>query len=60
MAAENPFTQIELDRWYNDACKWLMLRHQIYDTRLKNLMERFVQQQIKDRTGNCILEIALR
>lgn len=36
-------------RWYNDACKWLRLKHQIYDTRLKNLMERFVQQ-IKDRT----------
>jgi putative transposase len=36
-------------RWYNDACKWLRLKHQIYDTGLKNLMERFVQQ-IKDRT----------
>jgi len=35
-------------RWYNDACKWLRLKHQIYDTGLKNLMERFVQQ-IKDR-----------
>jgi hypothetical protein len=31
MAAENPFTQMELDRWYNDACKWLRLKHQIYD-----------------------------
>jgi putative transposase len=36
-------------RWYNDVCKWLRLKHQIYDTGLKNLMERFVQQ-IKDRT----------
>ena len=36
-------------RWYNDACKWLRLKHHVYDTRLKNLMERFVQQ-IKDRT----------
>jgi putative transposase len=36
-------------RWYNDACKWLRLKHQIYDSELKNLMERFVQQ-IKDRT----------
>lgn len=27
-------------RWYNDACKWLRLKHQIYDTGLKNLMKR--------------------
>ena len=36
-------------RWYNDAWKWLRLKHHVYDTRLKNLMERFVQQ-IKNRT----------
>jgi putative transposase len=36
-------------RWYNDACKWLRLTHQVYDSKLKNLMERFVQR-IKDRT----------
>ena len=36
-------------RWYDDACKWLRLKHHVYDTGLKNLMERFVQQ-IKDRT----------
>ena len=36
-------------RWYNDVCKWLRLNHQVYDSELKNLMERFVQQ-IKDRT----------
>lgn len=35
--------------WYNDACKWLRLKHQVYGTELKNLMERFIQQ-IKDRT----------
>jgi putative transposase len=35
--------------WYNDACKWLRLPHQVYGTELKNLMERFIQQ-IKDRT----------
>ncbi len=35
-------------RWYNNACKWLRLKHKVYDTGLKNLMERFVQQ-IKDR-----------
>ena len=36
--------------WYNDeACKWLRLRHIIYGTQLKNIMERFIQQ-IKDRT----------
>ena len=36
-------------RWYNDACKWLRLQHRVYDTKLKNLMERFIQH-IKDRT----------
>lgn len=36
-------------KWYNDACKWLRLTHQVYGTELKNLMERFVQH-IKDRT----------
>ena len=39
-------------RWYNDACKWLRLQHRVYDTKLKNLMERFIQH-IKDRT-ECI------
>jgi putative transposase len=36
-------------RWYNDACRWLRLNHQVYGTELKNLMERFIQH-IKDRT----------
>jgi putative transposase len=36
-------------RWYNDACRGLRLRHIIYGTKMKNMMERFVQQ-IKDRT----------
>jgi transposase-like protein len=40
-------------RWYNDACKWLRLNHQVYGSELKNLMERFVQQ-IKDRTQNVL------
>jgi putative transposase len=35
--------------WYNNACKWLRLKHILYETPLKNLMERFIQQ-IKDRT----------
>jgi hypothetical protein len=35
--------------WYNDACKWLRLKHIIYVTELKNIMERFIQH-IKDRT----------
>jgi putative transposase len=35
--------------WYNDACKWLRLRHQVYEIGMKNIMERFIQQ-IKDRT----------
>jgi putative transposase len=36
-------------RWYNDACKWLRLKHYVYAADLKNLMERFIQK-IKDRT----------
>ncbi|SRR5579883_1493267 len=35
--------------WYVDACKWLRMRHRVYGTPLKNLMERFIQN-IKDRT----------
>jgi putative transposase len=35
--------------WYNDACRWLRLKHIIYETDL-NIMERFIHQQIKDRT----------
>ena len=38
-------------RWYNEACRWLRLRHYVYGTELKNLMERFIQQ-VKDRTQN--------
>ena len=36
-------------QWYNDACKWLRLPHHVYGTKLKNIMERFIQH-IKDRT----------
>src|SRR5215211_7895921 len=35
--------------WYNEACRWLRLKHIIYGTNFKNIMERFIQQ-IKDRT----------
>lgn len=35
--------------WYSKACRWLRLQHHVYGTKLKNLMERFIQQ-IKDRT----------
>lgn len=35
--------------WYNDACRWLRLNHQVYDTELKNIIEWFIQQ-IQDRT----------
>jgi putative transposase len=35
--------------WYNTACRWLRLKHQVYGTELKNIMERFIQH-IKDRT----------
>ena len=34
---------------YNDACKWLRFKHQVYGTEPKNIMERFIQK-IKDRT----------
>lgn len=38
-------------RWYNEACRWLRLPYQVYSTEWKkNLMERFIQQHIKDRT----------
>ena len=36
-------------RWYNDACKWLRLKHQVYGNELKNKIETFIQK-IKDRT----------
>ncbi len=31
--------------WYNEACKWLMRlpHHHVYGTKLKNIMERFIQ-----------------
>lgn len=35
--------------WYDTACRWLRLKHQVYGTELKNLMERFIQY-LKDRT----------
>jgi putative transposase len=36
-------------KWYSLACRWLRLKHQVYGTGLKNIMERFIQH-IKDRT----------
>jgi transposase-like protein len=39
---------------YNDACKWLRLKHQVYGTELKNIIERFIQK-IKDRTQNILM-----
>jgi putative transposase len=35
--------------WYNTACRWLRLSHQMYGAELKNIMEQFIQY-IKDRT----------
>lgn len=35
--------------WYHLACKWLRLKHNVYGTSLKNLIERFIQY-LKDRT----------
>jgi transposase-like protein len=40
--------------WYDRACRWLMrLKHQVYDTELKNIMERFIHQNMKERTDEC-------
>ena len=37
--------------WYSEACRWLRLNHQVYGTKLKNLMQRSIHQHIiKDRT----------
>jgi putative transposase len=40
---------LQMERWYNDACKWLRLKHHVYGTNLKDLMERYIQK-IKDIT----------
>ena len=32
-------------QWYIDACKWLRLKHIVYGTELKNIMERFIQHK---------------
>ena len=48
LAEENSYLQ-DGARWYNDACKWLRLKHQVYGNELKNKIERFIQK-IKDRT----------
>ena len=43
-------------RWYyKDACKWLRLKHQVYSTELKNVMERFIQKIKEDRT-ECFID----
>ena len=34
-------------RWYKDACKWLRLKHQVYSTELKNVMERLIHSKDK-------------
>jgi len=47
--AEKPYSQMVLDGIWMDACKWLRIKHQVYATELKNIMERFIQK-IKDRT----------
>ncbi len=36
-------------RWYNNSCKWLRFKHQVYGTKSKNIMESFIQK-IKDTT----------
>jgi putative transposase len=44
--------------WYNDACKWLRLKHHVYGTELKNVMERFIQK-IKETGQNALMTIFL-
>jgi transposase-like protein len=46
-------------RWYNEACKWLRLKHQVYGNELKNKIERFIQK-IKDRRHNVLMMITFR
>ena len=38
---------------YNDACKWLRLKHHVYDTRLKNLMEEDLYNRDKRENTEC-------
>jgi len=35
--------------YYNQACRWLRIKHDVYDQEDKNVMERAIQY-IKDRT----------
>ena len=44
--------------WYNEACRWLGLKHIIYETKLKNIMERFIQ--IKDRQNVSMITFYVR
>jgi hypothetical protein len=48
MVVEKPFTQMVLDGTMMLVNGSLRLKHYVYDTGLKNLIERFVQQ-IKDK-----------
>ena len=52
--AENAYSQMVLDG-ISDACKWLRLKHQVYGTELKNVMERFIQKIKEDRT-ECFID----
>jgi putative transposase len=38
-------------QYYRTACKFLNLDHEVYDSRLRKLMERIVQY-VKDKTGD--------
>ena len=39
--------------WYHLALRWLRLEHRVYGTKMKNLMERFIQY-IKDDRTECV------
>ncbi len=43
MVASIQYTQMELITNYDQACRWLRIRHHVYDDNDKNVMERAVQ-----------------
>jgi hypothetical protein len=43
MVASIPYVQMELINYYDQACKWLKIRHYVYNQEDKNIMERAVQ-----------------
>ncbi len=50
MVASIQYTQI--NHYYDQACRWLRIRDDVYDQEDKNVMERAIQY-IKDKTKEC-------